>query len=78
MVDAGHRGRLGRETETPGGPADAQHIGVVDAVAAGQRGGDQRHHLVADVGPSWGIAQVEALLEELGQAEVQGQGGRKA
>ena len=70
MVDAGHRGRLGRETENPGGPADA--------VAAGQRGGDQRHHLVADVGPSWGIAQVEALLEELGQAEVQGQGGRKA
>ena len=46
MVDAGHRGRLGRETENPGGPADAQHIGVADAVAAGQRGGDQRPHLV--------------------------------
>ena len=59
-------GRLGRETEHAGGPAGAQHIG-----------GYQRHQLVAGVGRSWGIAQVEVLLEKLGQAEVPGQGDRK-
>ena len=59
-------GRLGRETEHAGGPAGAQHIG-----------GYQRHQLVAGVGRSWDIAQVEVLLEKLGQAEVPGQGDRK-
>ena len=43
----------------------------------GSVGGDQCHQLVAGVGPSWGIAQVEALLDELGQAKVPGQGDRK-
>ena len=70
-------GRLGRETEHAGGPAGAQRIGGVDAISAGQRGGHQRHHLVAGVRPPWRAAEVEVLPEELVQAEAQGQGGRK-
>ena len=65
------------ETENAGGPAGAQRIGVVYAVAARQRGSDQGHHLVAGVGPAGGIDKVEVLLEELGQAQAQGEGGRK-
>ena len=45
------------------------------AVAASQRGGDQRHYLVAGVGPARRITQVQALLYQLGKTEVQGQGG---
>ena len=67
----------GRETEHPGGPLGAQHIGVVNAVAPSQRRRNQGHHLVAGVRPARGIAQVEALLDELGQAQVQGQSGGK-
>ena len=37
----------------------------------------QRHHLVARVRPPRGIAQVEALPDEFGQAEMPGQGGGK-
>ena len=70
-------GSLGRETENAGGPAGAQHIGVVDAISAGQRGGHQRHHLVAGVRPPRRAAEVEVLPEELGQAKAQGEGGRK-
>ena len=58
-------------------PTGAQRIGVVDAVAASQRGGDQRHYLVAGVGPARRIAQVQAPLYQLGKAEVQGHGGGK-
>ena len=61
----------------PGCPAGAQHIGVVDAVAAGQRGGHQRHYLVAGVGPAWGPAQVQMPVNQLGQAQVLGEGGRQ-
>ena len=70
-------GAFSRETENPGGPPSAQRIGVVDAIAASQRGGDQRHHLVAGVRPARRVAEVEALPEELGQAKAQGEGGRK-
>ena len=35
------------------------------------------HDLVARVRPARRIAQVEALLDEFGQAEAQGQGGRQ-
>ena len=58
-------------------PAGTQHVGVVDAVAPSQRGGHQSQHLVARVRPPRGIAQVEALPDEFGQAEMPGQGGRK-
>ena len=69
--------RLDRAAQGAGRPPGAQHIGVVNAVAPSQRGGHQRHHLVARVRPPRGIAQVEALLDEFGQAEMPGQGGRK-
>ena len=48
--------RLDRAAQGAGGPAGAQHVGGVDAVAAGQGGGHQGHQLVAGVGPAWGIA----------------------
>ncbi len=69
--------RLDRAAQGAGRPAGAQHIGVVNAVAPSQCGGHQRHHLVARVRPARRIAQVEALLDEFGQAEAQGQGGRQ-
>ena len=69
--------RLDHAAENTDRPTGAQRIGVVDAVAASQGGGDQRQHLVPRVRPSRGIAQVEALLDEFGQAEMPGQGGRK-
>ena len=52
---------------------DTFHVGVVDAVAPSQSGGHQRHHLIAGVGS----AQVEAPVNQLGQAEMLGQGGRQ-
>ncbi len=70
-------GRLDRAAQGAGCPPGAQHIGVVNTVAASQRRRNQGHHLVARVGPARRIAQVEALLDELGQAEAQGEGGRK-
>ena len=60
-----------------GGPTGAQHVGVVNAVATSQRRRNQGHHLVAGVRPARRIAQVEALLDQLGQAQAPGQGGRK-
>ncbi len=60
-----------------GRPAGAQHVGVVDAVAASQRRRNQGHHLVAGVGSARRVAQVEALLYQLGQAQVLGQRGGK-
>ncbi len=69
--------RLDHAAESAGRPAGAQHVGVVDAVAASQRGGQQGHNLVARVRPTRGIAQVEALPDQLGPAQVLGQRGGK-
>ena len=69
--------RLDHAAQHPPGAAGAQRIGIVDAVAAGQRGGHQGHHLVAGVGPAWGPAQVQMPVNQLGQAQVLGQCGRK-
>ena len=69
--------RLDHAIERAGRPAGAQHVGGVDAVAASQRRGHQGHHLVAGVGSARGIAQVEALPDQLGQAQVLGQRGGK-
>ena len=69
--------RLDCAAQGAGGPAGAQHVGVVDAVATSQRRRNQGHHLVAGVGPPRGIAQVEALPDEFGQAQAQGEGGRQ-
>ena len=70
-------GRLDQTAQGAGCPAGAQRIGVVDAVAARQRRCHQRHHLVTGVGSAWGPAQVQAPVNQLGKAEVQGQGGGK-
>ena len=67
--------RLDHTAQNPGRPAGAQRVGGVDVVAASQRRRNQGHNLVARVRPDRGIAQVEALLDELGQAEMQDQGG---
>ena len=67
--------RLDQAVENTGRPTGSQRIGVVDAVATSQRGGDQRHYLVAGVGPARRITQVQALLYQLGKTEVQSQGG---
>ena len=67
--------RLDHAAESAGRPAGAQHVGVVDAVAASQRGRHQGHHLVAGVGSARRVAQVEALLYQLGQTQVLGQRG---
>ena len=69
--------RLDRGAQGAGRPPGAQRIGVVDAVAARQRRRNQGHYLVAGVGPPRGIAEIEALPDEFGQAEMLGQGGRK-
>ena len=68
---------LGRETEHPGGALGAQHIGVVNAVAASQRRRNQGHHLIVRIGSAWGTAQVQVPVNQLGQAQVPGQRGGK-
>ena len=64
--------RLDCAAENAGRPTGAQRIGVVDAVATGQRGGHQRHHLVAGVGSACCMAQVQVPVNQLGQTQVQG------
>ena len=57
-------------------PTSAQRIGVVDAVAASQRGSDRRQHLVPSVRPSRRAAQVKVMVDKFPQAQVPGEGGR--
>ena len=68
---------LDRAAQDAGRPTGAQRIGVVDAVAARQRGSDQRQYLVPRVGPPRRDAQVEVMVDEFPQAQVMGEGGRK-
>ena len=70
-------GRLDYAAERASRPAGAQHVGVVNAVAASQRGGHQGHDLIARVGSAWCIAQVQAPVNQFGKAQVQGQRGRQ-
>ena len=58
--------RLDPATENTG----AQRSGVVDAVAASQRGGHQRHQLVAGVGPARRAAKIEVMVYEFHKAQV--------
>ena len=69
--------RLDYAAERASRPAGAQHVGVVNAVAASQRGGHQGHDLSARVGSVWCIAQVQAPVNQFGKAQVQGQRGRQ-
>ena len=70
-------GRFDPAAQSAGRPTGAQHIGVVDAVTARQRGGHQRQHLVSRVRPPRRIPEVKVTVNEFTQAHVLGQGGRK-
>ena len=70
-------GRFERAPQHRGGPPRTQRIGVVNAVAARQRRGHQRQHLVSRVRPPRRIPEVEVTVNEFTQAHVLGQGGRK-
>ena len=70
-------GRFDHAPQHRGGPPRTQHIGVVNAVAARQRRGHQRQHLVSRVGPPRRIPEVEVTVNEFTQAHVLGQSGRK-
>jgi site-specific DNA recombinase len=59
------------------GVTGAQHVGVVDGVTAGQRRVDEGHRLVAHIGPSRRIAEIDVLVEELAQSEMLGQRRRQ-
>ena len=60
-----------------GSPSGEQRIGVVDAVAASQRGSNQGHQLVSRVRPPRRIPQVNVVVDQFTQTQVLGQGGRK-
>ena len=74
---AHRRGGLDREAQDTSGATGAQGVHVVDVVAAGQGGHDQRQDLVADVGPTGLGAQVQVLVDQLLQTQVVGQRGRQ-
>ena len=61
--------RLGRP-----GP---QRVGVVDRVASGQRRVDQRHRLIAHIGPTSSVAKIDLGVQQPPQTQMLGQGGRR-
>ena len=67
--------RLDYAAENTDRPTGAQRIGIVDAVAASQRGGDQRQHLVPRVRPARRAAKVKVMVDEFPQAQALGEGG---
>ena len=69
--------RLDYASENAGRPAGAQHVGVVNAVAARQRGRYQGQHLVARVRPPRRSSEVNVVVDEFTQTQVLGQGDRK-
>ena len=60
-----------------GGSPGAQHVGVVNAVAARQRRRHQGQHLVARVRPPRRIVQVQVMVNQFTQTQVLGQRDRK-
>ena len=58
-------------------PTGMQRIGIVDAVVARQRGGDQRQYPVPRVRPSRRAAGVEVMFDEFPQGRVSGECGRQ-
>ena len=69
--------RLDHAADGASGPAGAEHIGVIDAVTTGQRGGQQGQHLVARVRPPRCVSQVNVLAGEFAQTQMLGKGDRK-
>ena len=74
---AERRGREHPVAQHRHGVTRAQHVGVVDGVAAGQRRVDEGHRLVADIGASGRITEIDVFVEELAQSEVLGQRRRQ-
>ena len=70
-------GALTTQADGASRPNGVQHVGVVDAVAHGQRGGHQGKHLFARVRPPRRISEVNVLVGEFTQTQVLGQRDRK-
>ena len=70
-------GRLDHAADGASRPAGAQHVGVVNAVAARQRGCHQGQHLVSRIRPPRRISEVNVVVDEFTQTQVLGQGDRK-
>ena len=56
-------------------PTGAKRIGIVDAVVARQRGGDQRQHPVPSVRQPRRAAEVEVVVDKFPQSQVLGKAG---
>ena len=69
--------RLDYAAQGLGGSPGAQHVSVVNAVAARQRRRHQGQHLVARVRPPRRIAQVQVMVNQFTQTQVLGQRDRK-
>ena len=69
--------RLDRAAQHLLGSASAQRVGVVNAVATGQRGCHQRQQLVSRIRPTRRISQVNMMVHQLAQSQVMGQSDRK-
>ena len=67
---------LEQAEETTGTKA-CMTLADVDAVAASQRGSDQRQHLVPSVRPSRRAAEVKVMVDEFPQAQVPGDGRQR-
>ena len=67
--------RLDRATQHARRPAGAQRIGVVDAVTARERRGDQGQQLVAGVRPPRRVTEVEVGVRQFTEAEPAGERG---
>ena len=68
---------LDRAAQGAGRPAGVQRSGIVDAVAATQRGSDQRQRFVPGVRPSRRAAEVKVMVDEFPQGEVLGEGDQQ-
>ena len=69
--------RLDHAADGASRSAGAQHVGVVNAVAPGQRGGHQGQHLVPRVRPPRRISQINVLAGEFPQTQVLDESDRK-
>lgn len=76
--EGAHRRRRGDAVAEHGaGGAGAQGVDIVDAVTAGQGAHDQGQALVGHMRLPGGRAEVDVVLEQLGQAQPAGQAGRR-
>lgn len=49
------------------GRPGSKHVAVVDRVAAGQRRVDHGHCLVANIGSTWCVAEIDVAVEQFAQ-----------